>query len=776
MLAKNPYLGTLIGFVLMLAISLGAKEYIESIGNRAVDRQVKFAGDQIAMLLSSHVEGNLRMLDQLRKRKERGEFQDEIAFINAAATILDNFPEFLGINLIDENRKIVAVYPFARNAPALGQRVGQSQQIIALLDESIRTRTPKATTPLKLFQGGIGIATYFPVFVDDKFSGFVNGLFRGEQLLGEILAEAGDASLSIKILDDSDVIFDTASDRPSSGHSSEHQIRFLDRHWTIKLEASMEFPGMAEIAREKTITLVIVMLSSLFVGALILLIARSQQALVESRKKFEDFAASSSDWFWEQDEKLRFTYVSQSNAAISGQSPVSHYGKTRRETKPLGVSDDSWARHDQDLAARRPLVDFEFSRIDARGKTRFLSVSGKPYMSDDGRFLGYRGTGRDITERKNAETAIRLMSTIVDQSPVSVIVTDPLGNITYVNPAFTEATGYARDEAIGKNPRLLQSGLTKPEVYRDLWATLNRGEAWRGEFYNKTKSGETTWEQAAIAPIRDKSGEVTHYVAVMENVTFRKNLESELIEAKDKAVSANLAKSKFLAMMSHELRTPLNAVIGFAQMLHNQSFGKIGNERYVDYAGDIENSGRHLLDLLNDVLDVAKIETGSYPLDVRAYRLSGIVKNLTSAMLSMAKGAGHASAFKVDDDVRALCDRRAVRQILLNLVSNAVKYTERGGEIEVSVEAAAGGKAVLSVKDNGIGMSKEGVARATEMFERLDNDMRAKPEGVGIGLYMVKQLTDKMGATLDIRSEPGVGTTVSVTFDAAPAFSETAIG
>ena len=771
MLARNPHLAALIGFAIMFAISMSVKTYVEFVQERSVDRQIEFSGSHFELFMSHHVQDKLKMLDQLRLRKEHGEIQDNVSFLAAAAIVQAKFPEFFGINLIDRDRKIVAVYPFESNASALGQHVGQSPQIAAILDEAVRTRSPKATPPAPLFQGGTGIASYFPIFVDGQFSGFVNGVFRAEQLFDHVLAGLEKSLFAVEILDGSDVVFGRASDKSLSGRTTEHQVKFADRVWLVKLTASIEFPGVLEIGNEKAISMVMFIFSSLLVGALSFAIALSYGSLIQSRRRFGDFAAASSDWFWEQDDQLRFTYVSTGNTAISGISPDAHYGKTRQETEPLDVSSERWKIHDETLAARRPLVDFEFSHIDSNGTRRSLSISGRPYYSDDGRFCGYRGTGKDITDRKKADSIIRLMSAIVHQCPASVVVTDPSGVITYVNPAFSEATGYSLEEVLGKNPRILQSGKTEPEVYRDLWSTLTQGKTWRGEFLNKTKSGILFWELAAVAPIKDDSGVVTHYVAIKENVTFRKDLETELTKAKDNAVAANLAKSKFLAMMSHELRTPLNAVIGFAELLHKQSFGELGDSRYVDYAADIENSGRHLLELLNDVLDLAKIETGAYPLDIRAYKLGALVKDLAAVMLSMAKTADHALAFRIDDEVRVLCDRRATRQILLNLVSNAVKYTERGGQVAISVAAESQGSAKLTVEDNGVGMSMESVGRATEMFERLDNRMGSKPEGVGIGLYMVKQLADKMGATLDIRSKLGRGTSVTVTFKTTQAES-----
>lgn len=367
--------------------------------------------------------------------------------------------------------------------------------------------------------------------------------------------------------------------------------------------------------------------------------------------------------------------------------------------------------------------------------------------------------------KEKSESRIRLLSSIVEQSPISVVVTSRDGAIDYVNKAFSETTGYSLEEVLGKNPRVLQSGHTSPETYRDLWTTLLRGEAWRGEFLNRIKSGATIWESVAIFPIRDEVGNASQYVAIKENVTKGKEIQTELVDAKERAEASNKAKSTFLAMMSHELRTPLNAVIGFAEMMRKQTLGPLGRPQYVEYAEDIEKSGRHLLEVLNDMLDLAKLETGGFKPDLQAQSLVKIVKSLASIMTSMATDSGHAMTFDIGYDAHVACDRRGVRQILLNLVSNAAKYTKRGGEIRVGVVQRPDGKVDLSVTDNGIGMAARDIRRSMDLFTRLDHGMARMPEGVGIGLYMVRRLAEEMNAALDLRSELGAGTTVTVTFN-----------
>ena len=241
-------------------------------------------------------------------------------------------------------------------------------------------------------------------------------------------------------------------------------------------------------------------------------------------------------------------------------------------------------------------------------------------------------------------------------------------------------------------------------------------------------------------------------------------LSAQLADAQAQALAAAEAKSNFVANMSHELRTPLNAILGFSEITKNQSFGPLGDERYLEYANDIHYSGSHLLDIINDILDLSKIEAGKKELDETFVDLGSVIDKTITLMKTSAEKAGVGITVSLDETLpRVFADERCLKQILLNLLSNAVKFTPLGGE-KVSIETkktAAGGVAII-VKDHGIGIAPEDLAIALEPFGQVESAMARRYEGTGLGLPLVKSMVELHGGDLRLESELGRGTKVTV--------------
>ena len=366
----------------------------------------------------------------------------------------------------------------------------------------------------------------------------------------------------------------------------------------------------------------------------------------------------------------------------------------------------------------------------------------------------------DVTERKQLEMRMQWLSQAVEQSPNAVVITDTLGTIKYVNKSFVRTTGYTPEEALGKNPRILKSGKTPPEVYEDLWKTITAGKAWSGEFVNKKKNGELYTERVIISPLRNERGECTRYLATKENVT-------ELIKARQQAEEANKAKSAFLANMSHEIRTPLNGIVGFVDLLAKKE-RDAGQKKYIDI---IKASANHLQSIIDDILDLSKIESGKLELDLRETRLR---KKIEPAIeLFYAKAAEkNVDFFSFIDPTLPeclTCDVLRINQVIANLINNAIKFTPKGGRVDVIVKKeATQGKNVrvtFSVKDTGIGMDAAARKKVFQSFSQADVSTTRKYGGTGLGLTISKTLVEMMGGQLLLESEPGLGSTFYFTLD-----------
>jgi PAS domain S-box-containing protein len=293
-------------------------------------------------------------------------------------------------------------------------------------------------------------------------------------------------------------------------------------------------------------------------------------------------------------------------ARFLGRTEAEIVGHTDHEMVPREVA-DSFRAHDQRMmASLAPRQNEEWIEY-PDGRRALVDTLKTPYWGPNGEMLGVLGISRDITERKQAELVLRKLWSAVEQSPTTVVITDHTATIEYVNPRFERETGYTAAEAIGQNPRMLQSGRHTPQFYADLWRTLRAGQTWRGEFCNRRKDGSLFWEATAIAPIFDGKGQATHFVAIKEDVTERRRVAEELRQAKEKAEAANRAKSVFLANMSHEIRTPMNAVLGFTQLLL-RDVNQEPERR--ERLSSIMRSGEHLMDIINEILEMARIETG----------------------------------------------------------------------------------------------------------------------------------------------------------------------
>ncbi|MBS0368729.1 MAG: response regulator [Proteobacteria bacterium] len=485
-------------------------------------------------------------------------------------------------------------------------------------------------------------------------------------------------------------------------------------------------------------------------------------------------------------ETLRFVEFNDSACRGLGYTREA-FAAIRLSDIQVSLSPEEVARRVQDIRARNEPVMFDSRQKRADGSVRDvelsytgLEINGRSYLA---------GIWRDVTEKRKAAEQLLKLSLAVEQSLASVIIVDLDGRIEYVNKAFLGGAGYELHEVIGQRAGFLKSGLTPPETFADLWRTLRAGRPWEGEFINRRRNGEVCVEFARISPIVQPDGRTTHYLGIQEDITERKRVEEELARhrnhleqlvaerthqleetnhtlsersaeleaARQASDAANRAKSAFLANMSHEIRTPMNAIIGLTHLMRRNAENDEARMRLQK----ISDAADHLLSIINDILDISKIEAGKLTLDDAEFSLEDVVRNACALVADKAIQKG--LELVVDTHaVPALLRGDATRlgQMLVNYLGNAVKFTDAGRVMLRACCETDSDDAVLlrfEVVDSGIGIQPEVLARLFKPFEQADGSTTRRFGGTGLGLAIVGHLARMMGGATGADSQPGQG-------------------
>ncbi len=394
--------------------------------------------------------------------------------------------------------------------------------------------------------------------------------------------------------------------------------------------------------------------------------------------------------------------------------------------------------------------------------TNFLAyVTDAPILDPKGKLIGIIGISSDITERKHAEETLMKLSSVVEQAATSIIITDCNGIIEYVNHGFEDLTGFSSKEALGKTPRIIKSGTTDQQHYEGLWNTILSGKVFKAEFVNKKKNGDLYYEAKIISPIFDKNKTITHFVSTGVDISERKQAEKELIEAKNKAEESDRLKSAFLANMSHEIRTPMNGILGFAELLKEP---KLSGEEQQEYISIIEQSGARMLNIINDIVSISKVESGNTKVSINETNINEQIEYIYNFFKPEAEKKGIQLHFKNSLPSKKSIiktDSEKIYAILTNLVKNALKFTEIG-TIEFGYSPVTNGESgelKFYVKDTGVGINPEHQKFIFERFRQSHESLNRNYEGAGLGLAISKAYVEMLGGKIWVESEPEKGST-----------------
>ncbi|MBU4478962.1 MAG: PAS domain S-box protein, partial [Candidatus Omnitrophica bacterium] len=481
----------------------------------------------------------------------------------------------------------------------------------------------------------------------------------------------------------------------------------------------------------------------------------SVEVLRNEQKRFRDIAESSEEWIWEVDIKGWYIYSSPMVAKILGYKPQEIYGKYFYDFYP---PDDRQETREKVFAAfSREEISQNFltRNIHKDGRVVMLETSSVPFIDKNGKLIGYRGSTRDITGRKKMEQELKeakdYAELLFELVPSAVFVVDKNLRVISWNKKAREITGYTVEEVIGKECLLFAVSPCKDKcgLYAD---DVNKPLIGK-ECTIKTKDGRLRIISKNADVLKDENGEVFGGIESFDDITEHKKAEEELKSAKDAADAASRAKSDFLANMSHELRTPLNAVIGFSEVLNDEYFGPL-NDKQKEYIRDIRESGNHLLSLINNILDLSKVEAGKMELELSEFDL----KMTLEASLSMIKEKAmrHNISIFIDikDDLGAIsADERKIKQIMYNLLSNAAKFTPEGGKIGIAAKDTGNNGILITVWDTGIGIEEKDKNKVFSEFAQIDSSLSRKYSGTGLGMPLAKKLVELHGGKIWFESE-----------------------
>lgn len=370
---------------------------------------------------------------------------------------------------------------------------------------------------------------------------------------------------------------------------------------------------------------------------------------------------------------------------------------------------------------------------------------------------------RDITDTKQVIAEVENYKHALDQSTI-LAITDPNGKITFVNDKFCEISKYSREEIIGKDHKIVNSGFHSDEFFKEMWDTIKRGEVWNGEIRNRAKDGSYYWVDTTITPFLNKGGEPIKYIATRYNITEKKADEDALIQAKITAEKSLKIKDEFIANMSHEIRTPMNAVIGFTDLLLESDLSDVQEDQLTT----IKNSSELLLSMINDVLDLSKLESGRVILENVPFNLESVLNKVIKLVRFNAENKGLQLGLSIHSatPLNFIGDPTRLEQIFLNLLGNSIKFTEKGA-VSITVKASNNtedfAELIFHFSDTGIGIAEEKFDHIFKLFAKGFDESEKKYGGNGLGLAIVKGLTERLGGSVKLQSIQNIGTTFELT-------------
>ncbi len=500
----------------------------------------------------------------------------------------------------------------------------------------------------------------------------------------------------------------------------------------------------------------------LYTGPLIRLWQKGEKrTIIRTRNQFADFMDDLPLGVFIKNRQSRAVYLNKYMDKIFGKSNC--IGKTPYNIFEMSTADRVMNEDKRALAGEDVMVEEVLT--DKNGKER-VYMTHKFCMRDENSDAMIGGISIEITRRREAEYKLRILSKAIRNSPVCVVITDPSGNIEYVNPAFVNSTGYSFAEVMGENMRIINSGKHESSFFREMWAKIRSGMDWQGEILNKKKDGTLFWEMVNISSVTNRESEITHFVALKDDISKRKQMEDDLLKAKLKAEESDKLKSAFLANMSHEIRTPMNAIVGLSGLIGDNDLPLSERKSFSEI---IKENSNVLLQLIDDIVDVSKIEAGQIVIRPVNSNITSMLEEVYETFRIQVKDKDVKLVLKIPEreTIWTLTDPQRLRQIITNLIGNALKFTSEG-KIEFGCRLKSDGNILFFVTDTGIGIPKDKLKVVFDRFRQVDDAGTGNQRGAGLGLSISKSLAELLGGSIWAESKEGAGSTFFFTIPYQP--------
>ena len=694
------------------------------------------------------------------------------------------------------------IEPIADNRASLGFDIGQELVRREAAERAMNTGQPALTGKIILVQDGKkspGMLYFLPVYrsgadpvTAQQHRAALVGLLYTPMVADELfwgLAGVADGALRVELFDGAvnqpdRLLYESESGTPALATAdtlSRRALPAIERVYPVNvggriLNLRLSSTAIFDASQDRSILAlagVAGALASMLIALTIWLLAvgrlraqRQAQRMTADLDRLARVVQHTNNAVTIADTQMRITWINEGFTRLTGYTQDDARGRTPADLLGTANADPQTIQILMNALAKGEPCRVEVLNRAKDGHEYWVDTEVQPTRDATGALIGFMEIGADITlqkqTQKKLEAALRASSAMLSTVEMHTIVSiaDRQGVIIEVNEAFCDRAGYSREELIGQDHRIVNSGVHPEQFWTDMWGQISTGASWRGDICNRGKDGTLYWVDSMIAPFIGDDGLVEKYVSMRTDITVRKQADEQLKVLVTRAEQASSAKSQFVANMSHEIRTPMNAILGMLKLLQNTDL-TVGQ---LDYVEKTEGAARSLLGLLNDILDYSKVEAGKMTLDPRPFRVDRLMRDL-SVILSANVGAKNIEVlFDVDPNLPKCLvgDDMRLQQVLINLGGNAIKFTS-AGEVVLRLRVVEGdAQSVLvefAMKDSGIGIAPENQAHIFSGFSQAEASTTRRYGGTGLGLAISSRMVGLLGGTLALDSVLGEGST-----------------